>query len=192
MEFFTIAEAARQIATKAISPVELTQHCLTQTKKLNPTLHAFVHITEERALADARAAETRVMRGKSHGKLDGIPIAHKDIYNTGHFYHCVLPSSAGQRSDCGATAVARLAGRHRDAGKLTTQEFAWSGPCFDLPGRHRATRNIAHTTNGSSNGTAARRRRRHGVGGTGSTPAAHRGPAAFCGLAGIADLWPVQ
>src|SRR5580658_2237189 len=81
-EFLTIAEASRQIASKKLSPVELTQACLDRIKALDPTLNAFLLVTQERAMADARAAEARIMAGLSRGKLDGIPIAHKDIYNT--------------------------------------------------------------------------------------------------------------
>ena len=55
----TIAEAARLIAAKKLSPVELTQACLDRVQALDGELHAFILLTEERALADARAAETR-------------------------------------------------------------------------------------------------------------------------------------
>ena len=56
--YLTIAEAARQIASKQISPVELTQACLDRIKALDPTLHAFLLVTQERAMADARARRT--------------------------------------------------------------------------------------------------------------------------------------
>ena len=46
----TIAEAAKLIASKQLSPVELTRACLTRVKELDPELHAFVLGTEERAL----------------------------------------------------------------------------------------------------------------------------------------------
>ena len=78
----TIAEASRQIAAKQISPVELTQACLDRVRRLDDTLDAFLLPTQERAMADARAAEARIMAGLSRGPLDGIPIGHKDIYNT--------------------------------------------------------------------------------------------------------------
>ena len=53
----TIAEAARLIAAKRLSPVELTRACLERVRTLDNRLHAFVHLTEERALAEARAAD---------------------------------------------------------------------------------------------------------------------------------------
>ncbi len=78
----TIAEAAKLIAAKKLSPVELTKDCIARMEAYDDTLHAFILPTEERALADARAAETRVMAGNAKGPLDGIPIGHKDIYST--------------------------------------------------------------------------------------------------------------
>ncbi|TDH58958.1 hypothetical protein E2C06_29780, partial [Dankookia rubra] len=45
-------------------------------------LHSFLLVTEERAMADARAAEVRIMHDGPKGPLDGIPIAHKDILDT--------------------------------------------------------------------------------------------------------------
>ncbi len=82
MEFFTIAEAARRIAARQLSPVELAEHCLRRIAAEDGTLNSFILLTPERAMADARAAEERVMGGRSRGRLDGIPIGHKDIYGT--------------------------------------------------------------------------------------------------------------
>ena len=78
----TIAEAARLIAAKQLSPVELTRACLARVHALDGELHAFVHLTEERALADARAAERAIVAGGASGPLHGIPIGLKDIYDT--------------------------------------------------------------------------------------------------------------
>ena len=57
----TIAEASREIAARRLSPVELARSCLQRIKALDPKLNAFLLVTEERALADARAAERRMM-----------------------------------------------------------------------------------------------------------------------------------
>src|SRR5688500_7591607 len=80
--FPTIASAAADLAAKKVSPVELTKHMLERIGKLDGQLHSFLMVTEERALADAKAAEKRFMEGRPRGVLDGIPIAHKDIYGT--------------------------------------------------------------------------------------------------------------
>ncbi|MEI7876236.1 MAG: amidase family protein, partial [Alphaproteobacteria bacterium] len=71
--FLTIAEAGRRIAARQLSPVELTKIHLERIRRLNPQLHAFLLVTEERALADAAAAEARQMSGQRRGPLDGIP-----------------------------------------------------------------------------------------------------------------------
>jgi len=81
-EILTIAEASRRIAARKLSPVELTKAHLDRIKRLDPALNAFLLVTEERALADAKAAEARQMSGGLRSRLDGIPIAHKDIYCT--------------------------------------------------------------------------------------------------------------
>jgi aspartyl-tRNA(Asn)/glutamyl-tRNA(Gln) amidotransferase subunit A len=188
-EFHTIAEASRLIADKKLSPVELTQACLDQIKRLNPELNAFLLVTQERAMADARAAEARIMAGLSRGKLDGIPIAHKDIYNTAGIRttaHSRLLEDNVPEHD--STVVRKWA----DAGtvmlgKLATHEFAMGGPSFDLPWPPaRNPWNPAHFTAGSSSGTGAAVAAGMILGGTGSdTGGSIRGPAALCGLAGI-------
>ncbi len=78
----TIAEAAKLIAAKKLSPVELTRACLDRVHALDRELHSFVLLTEERALADARAAETAIMANGPSGPLHGIPIGLKDIVDT--------------------------------------------------------------------------------------------------------------
>src|ERR1051326_9351441 len=74
----TIAEASKQIAAKQLSPVELTRACLDRVGALDDRLHAFVHLTEERALAEAHEAERAIMAGGPNGPLHGIPIGLKD------------------------------------------------------------------------------------------------------------------
>ena len=61
----TIAEAARHIAAKKLSPVELAKTHLDRIRRLDPQLNAFLLVTEERALADAKAAEARQMSGSA-------------------------------------------------------------------------------------------------------------------------------
>lgn len=189
MTLLTIAEAASQIAAKKLSPVELAKAQLERIRRLDPQLDSFLLVTEERALADAKAAEARQMAGTLRGKLDGIPIAHKDIYNT-----------AGIRT----TAHSKLLEHNvpaRDAhtvkkwadagtvmlGKLATHEFAFGGPSFDLPWPPaRNPWNREHFTAGSSSGTGAAVAAGLILGGTGSdTGGSIRGPAALCGIAGI-------
>ncbi|MGI4952023.1 MAG: amidase [Janthinobacterium lividum] len=189
MQTPTIAEAARQIAARTLSPVELTQHCLDRAAALDSTLHAFIRLTPERALAEARAAEARIMAGQSRGPLDGIPIGHKDIYGTKG-----VPTTAHSKllqdwvPDEDATTVRLLAEAGTVVlGKLATHEFAFGGPSFDLPWPPaRNPWDAAHFTSGSSSGTGAAVAAGLILGGTGSdTGGSIRGPAAFCGIAGL-------
>ncbi|MGZ5165642.1 MAG: hypothetical protein ACXWCQ_34535, partial [Burkholderiales bacterium] len=59
----SLAEAADLIRARKVSPVELTNACLERIQQLNPKLNAFITITAETALAEARAAETEIQRG---------------------------------------------------------------------------------------------------------------------------------
>jgi aspartyl-tRNA(Asn)/glutamyl-tRNA(Gln) amidotransferase subunit A len=69
------------LRTRKVSPVELTTASLARIDRLNPTLNAFITVMHEQALADARAAEREVARGR-RGPLHGIPIALKDLFDT--------------------------------------------------------------------------------------------------------------
>jgi aspartyl-tRNA(Asn)/glutamyl-tRNA(Gln) amidotransferase subunit A len=185
----TIAEAARRIAAKQLSPVELAKTHLDRIRRLDPQLNAFLLVTEERALADAKAAEARQMAGALRGRLDGIPIAHKDIYNTAGIR---TTAHSKQLEHNVPTRDAHTVSKWADAGavmlgKLATHEFAFGGPSFDLPWPPaRNPWNRDHFTAGSSSGTGAAVAAGLILGGTGSdTGGSIRGPAALCGIAGI-------
>jgi len=189
MSIPTIAQAARLIATKKLSPVELAKTHLDRIGRLDPQLNAFLVVTEERALADAKAAEARQMSGSLRGRLDGIPIAHKDIYNTAGIRttaHSKLLEDNVPARDARTVAKWAEAGTVM-LGKLSTHEFAFGGPSFDLPWPPaRNPWNREHFTAGSSSGTGAAVAAGLIMGGTGSdTGGSIRGPAALCGIAGI-------
>ena len=78
----TIAEAARRIAHKQLSPVELTQAALERITQLNPRLNAFITVLRDRSIAAAKAAEREIISGARRGPLHGIPIALKDLCAT--------------------------------------------------------------------------------------------------------------
>jgi aspartyl-tRNA(Asn)/glutamyl-tRNA(Gln) amidotransferase subunit A len=185
----TIAEAGKQIAAKKLSPVELAKSHLDRIKRLDPQLNAFLMVTEERALADAKAAEARQVSGSLRGPLDGIPIAHKDIYNTAGIRttaHSKLLEDNVPARDAHTVKKWADAGTVM-LGKLSTHEFAFGGPSFDLPWPPaRNPWNREHFTAGSSSGTGAAVAAGLILGGTGSdTGGSIRGPAALCGIAGI-------
>src|SRR5579885_1055909 len=184
----TIAEASALLAARKLSPVELTKACLARIERLDGTIHAFIRLTAERALAEAKAAEAAIMAGRAKGPLHGIPIAHKDIYCTKGLAttaHSRVLESFVPGED--AVAVTRLAEAGTVMlGKLSTHEFAWGGPSFDLPWPPaRNPWDPARFTGGSSSGTAAAVAAGFILGGPGSdTGGSIRGPAHYCGIAG--------
>src|SRR5712664_4255833 len=188
-DFLTIAEAARLIERKELSPVELVESRLDRIARLDGGLNSFIRVLAEEARADARAAEVEIAAGKYRGPLHGIPIGLKDIYETAGVAttgHSKVMQDHVPKKD--AFSVQRL----REAGaivmgKLATHEFALGGPSFDLPWPPaRNPWDTARFTGGSSSGTGASVAAGLVLGGTGSdTGGSIRGPAAFCGLAGI-------
>jgi len=97
----TIAELAPRLRREEMSPVELTHACLDRIEKLNPVLNAFITVTAESALAEARAAEVEMSLGQWRGPLHGIPIAIKDLIDTAG----TLVKTATALMENGATAV---------------------------------------------------------------------------------------
>ena len=188
-DFLTIAEAGALIARRELSPVELVQSRLTRIERLDGKLHSFIRVLGDEALAAARSAEAEIIAGRRRGPLHGIPIGLKDIYETkgipttGHskvmIDHVPLrDATVVQRfSEAGAIVL----------GKLATHEFAFGGPSFDLPWPPaRNPWDTTRFTGGSSSGTGAAVAAGLVLGGTGSdTGGSIRGPAAYCGLAGL-------
>ena len=146
------------------------------------------HVTAERALADARAAEAALKRGDA-GPLTGIPIAYKDLYATkGILTTAGSALLADWVPDFDCTCVTRLqqAGMVM-LGKLITHEFAFG---IQFPGHRfppaRNPWNLDHIPGGSSSGSGAALAAGMAVGALGSdTGGSIRGPAAFCGIAGL-------
>jgi aspartyl-tRNA(Asn)/glutamyl-tRNA(Gln) amidotransferase subunit A len=188
-DFLTIAEAARLIQQRELSPVELVDSRLARIEQFDGKLNSFIRVLADQARADARAAETEIKTGKYRGPLHGIPIGLKDIYETAGVAttgHSKVMQDHVPKAD--AFSVTRL----RDAGaivmgKLATHEFAFGGPSFDLPWPPaRNPWDTTRFTGGSSSGTGAAVAAGLVLAGTGSdTGGSIRGPAAFCGLAGI-------
>ncbi len=189
MTILTIAEAASLIAAKKLSPVELTASCLARLHATEDTLHAFVLPTEDRAMADAKAAEAAIMKDGPCGPMHGIPIGLKDIVDTaGIETTCGSKILIGNIPEQDAACAAALARAGTVLmGKLTTHEFADGGPSFDLPKPPaRNPWNPDHFTAGSSSGTGAAVAAGVILCGIGTdTGGSIRGPAALCGIAGL-------
>ena len=186
--YATIRELGARYRKRELSPVEVTRALLARIEKLDPALHAFVTLTPDRALADARAAEEALRRGDERPLL-GIPVGHKDIYLT-----------RGIRTTGGSALFAEwvpdsdstVGRRWQDAGsvllgKLITHEFAFG---LQFPGHRfqpaRNPWNLEHIPGGSSSGSGAALAAGLLHGATGSdTGGSIRGPAAFCGITGL-------
>ena len=189
LAFLTIAEAARLIERKQLSPVELTTALIRRTETLDRQLDAYLLLTADRAVDQARQAEREIIAGQYRGPMHGIPFGLKDIYSTagirttGHSRVCfdTVPSAD-------ATPVRKLyeVGAVL-TGKLATHEFAHGGPSFDLPWPPaRNPWNREHFTGGSSSGSGAAVAAGFIPAALGSdTGGSIRGPAALCGIVGL-------
>jgi aspartyl-tRNA(Asn)/glutamyl-tRNA(Gln) amidotransferase subunit A len=187
--FLTIAQAAKLIAAKKLSPVELADACLARINALNPQLDAFITVTAELAQEQARKAESEIAAGRLRGPLHGIPFGLKDMIDTRGILttaHSRVLEKNIPAAD--ATVVTRLF----DAGgvllgKLATHEFAHGGPSFDLPWPPaRNPWNTAHFTGGSSSGSAAAVAAGLVAGALGTdTGGSIRSPSWLCGTVGF-------
>jgi aspartyl-tRNA(Asn)/glutamyl-tRNA(Gln) amidotransferase subunit A len=189
LHFLSIAEAATLIERRRLSPVELTRALLDRIAAVDPQINAYLLVTAERALDQARAAEAEIMAGRYRGAMHGIPFALKDIYCTaGIRTTSHSRTRADYVPDFDATSVTKLytAGAVL-LGKLATHEFAHGGPSFDLPWPPaRNPWNRAHITGGSSSGSGAGVAAGLAMGALGSdTGGSIRNPAALCGLVGL-------
>src|SRR6185369_3286186 len=73
-------ELGRKLHARQISAVELAESYLARIEELDPTLHAFVTVDRERALASARRAESEIVKGRVRGPLHGVPYGVKDLF----------------------------------------------------------------------------------------------------------------
>jgi Asp-tRNA(Asn)/Glu-tRNA(Gln) amidotransferase A subunit family amidase len=153
------SELAPAIKRRRISPVELVKAVLARIERLNPTLNAFVTITAEQALKDARAAERAVMKkGTRLGPLHGIPFSTKDLVITKG-----IRTTFGTRlfADNVPTEDAPMVERLRAAGaiqlgKTNTPMMGWIGATHNLLfGPTRNPWNHDRTPGGSSGGASA-------------------------------------
>src|SRR5262249_35136653 len=183
-----IRELGRRFRAREQSPVELTTDVRGRIERVDPTLHTFVTVTADRAMADAKAAEAAIARGDRRPLL-GIPVGYKDLYATRG-----IRTTAGSAlledwvPDDDATCVTRL----QEAGcvmlgKLITHEFAWG---IQMPGHRfppaRNPWNLGHIPGGSSSGSGAALAAGLCVGALGTdTGGSIRGPAAFSGIVGL-------
>jgi Asp-tRNA(Asn)/Glu-tRNA(Gln) amidotransferase A subunit family amidase len=177
------SEAARLIRDGAISSEQLVEACLARVREIDEPVRAWAFLDPDHALAQARAADEWRLSGRPCGRLHGIPVGIKDIFDTAD-----MPTENGSVLHSGrtpsrdATAVARLrAAGAVIMGKTVTTEFAYFGP-----GKTRNPHSPEHTPGGSSSGSAAAVAAEMVPLALGSqTNGSTIRPAAFCGVLGF-------
>ncbi len=184
----TLTEAAEQIRSRRLSPVELTRECLARIERLNPDLNAFITVTAEQALESARQAESEISAGNYRGPLHGIPIGLKDLFDTAGVR---TTAASNQYRDRVPTEDAEVVRRLRQAGavivgKLNMHEFAFGmSGVVSAFGPVRNPWNRERITGGSSSGSAAAVAAGLCLAALGSdTSGSIRCPPALCGIVG--------
>jgi len=199
LAFASIDVIGKLFRTRKLSPLELTKLLLARIERLNPKLNAYITVTSELALAQAKKAESELFapRGrKGHrdrGPLHGIPISLKDnIYTKG------IRTTAGSkiltdfipREDAVVVAPLKQAGAVL-LGKTNMHEFAY-GVTSNNPhyGPVRNPRDLQRIPGGSSGGSAAAVAAGLCFGSIGTdTGGSIRIPASLCGVVGLKPTW---
>ncbi|HSR10182.1 MAG TPA: amidase, partial [Thermodesulfobacteriota bacterium] len=185
----TISEAGKRLRDGSLTSEKLTRVYLSCIKEFEPRVNAFITLTEDLALKTASAMDAELKSGKDRGPLHGIPIVHKDLYDTAgipttvgsEFFRKRVPSED-------ATVVRKL----KEAGavmlgKTNMNEFAAgiSGTNQFFGDTHNPWA-LDRSPGGSSSGTGAALACGLCLGGTGSdTGGSIRVPASWLGIAGI-------
>jgi aspartyl-tRNA(Asn)/glutamyl-tRNA(Gln) amidotransferase subunit A len=195
LAFASISEIGKLFRQRKLSPVELTKLMLDRIGQFNPKLNAYLTVTAEIALAQAKKAESELFapRGrKSHrdrGPLHGIPISLKD-----NIYTASIRTTAGSRilKDFIPQRDAQVVAQLKEAGtvilgKTNMHEFAYgvtsNNPHF---GPVRNPWDLSRIPGGSSGGSAAAVAAGLCYGSIGTdTGGSIRIPAALCGVVGL-------
>jgi aspartyl-tRNA(Asn)/glutamyl-tRNA(Gln) amidotransferase subunit A len=107
--YLPVRELGKRIRSKQISPVELAESYLARSERVGPKFNAYVTVTRELALNQARAAEKEIAAGKYRGPLHGIPYAAKDLLAVkGYPTTWGAKPYANQMFDYNATVIERL------------------------------------------------------------------------------------
>jgi aspartyl-tRNA(Asn)/glutamyl-tRNA(Gln) amidotransferase subunit A len=189
-EFASIADLAARLRRGEFSPIALAEARLDRIAALDARLHAFVRLTRERALAEARAAELELRGGQDRGVLHGIPYAVKDLFDVRG-----VATRAGTRlladnvAAADSAAVARLARAGMVLlGKTHTVQFAFGGVGInhDEGTPHNPWHREPHAPGGSSSGSAVAVAAGLAPVALGSdTGGSVRLPAGLCGTVGL-------
>ena len=186
--FKPLTELAPLLKAGKLSPVELVRALLQRIESVNPLVNAFITVTAERAMEEARIAEREIAGGRYKGVLHGIPYAPKDVFAT-----------KGIRTSNGSRVTENWVPEYESAvttklnnagaillGKLNLLEFAMGSGQKGLVGPSRNPWDLSYSPSGSSSGSGASIA-------AGMVPIAIgtdsggsiRGPAKSCGVVGL-------
>ncbi len=180
---------SRLVQSKEVSPVDIIDAHLARIEATEPMLNSFITLLPEEARAAARRAEQEIQSGNYKGPLHGIPVALKDLFNTGG-----VRTTSGSRifdnfipeRDCTVAARFHQAGAIL-LGKLNMHQFAY-GPTGENPdyGHMHNPWDLDLITGGSSGGSGSATAAGQCTITTGSdTGGSIRIPAALCGIVGL-------
>ena len=184
----SLVEASAQIRDRHLLSVELTQACLDRIARLNPTLNAFIAVTAELALQQARQADEELAKGNYRGPLHGIPLALKDSIDVAGVPTTAASSQFRDRlahEDAALVAQLRRAGAVL-LGKTNLHEFAFGvSGIVSAYGPVRNPWDPERIAGGSSSGSAAAVAAGMCVAAIGTdTAGSIRTPASLCGVVG--------
>jgi Asp-tRNA(Asn)/Glu-tRNA(Gln) amidotransferase A subunit family amidase len=148
LNLLSATEAARQLADRRITAVQLLEACIERINLREPAVGAWMHLD----LNAARARAKQLDAGPSQGLLHGLPLGVKDLMDTADMpsgYGSPIYAAHRPAWDAASVALARAAGAIV-VGKTVTTEFATFHP-----GKTANPQNLAHTPGGSSSGSAA-------------------------------------
>jgi aspartyl-tRNA(Asn)/glutamyl-tRNA(Gln) amidotransferase subunit A len=185
----TLTEAADQIRVRKLSPLELTCECLSRIERLNSALNAFITVTADLAIEQARQAESEVSAGHWRGPLHGIPIGLKDLLDTAGV---LTTAASNQYRDRVPSKDAEVVSQLKQAGavivgKLNLHEFAFGvSGIVSAFGPVKNPWALERITGGSSSGSAAAVAAGLCVAAIGTdTAGSIRCPSALCGIVGL-------
>jgi aspartyl-tRNA(Asn)/glutamyl-tRNA(Gln) amidotransferase subunit A len=186
--FKSVGELGPLLKTRKLSPVEVVRAFLQQIETLNPKVNAFITITADRALEQARKAEKEIASGRYRGPLHGLPYAPKDMLATRGIR---TTNGAKVTSDWIPGYESTVTARLNQAGailigKLNLLEFALGSGQRGLVAPARNPWDLSHSPSGSSSGSGA-------AVAAGMVPMAIgtdsggsiRSPARSCGVVGL-------
>jgi aspartyl-tRNA(Asn)/glutamyl-tRNA(Gln) amidotransferase subunit A len=185
----TLAEASERLRAGTVTSVDLVNACLARIDVYNPKINAFITVTRDRALAQAKALDAEQRAGKVRGPLHGIPIGLKDNIDTAGVRTTAASAVFDDRVPAEDAEVARrlTAAGAVVIGKLNLHEFAFGGTsATSYYGPVRNPWALERNPGGSSGGSAAAIATELCYGALGTdTGGSIRTPASYCSIVGL-------